>query len=531
MQVESVKFERGNVIKDWNVRKREADLAFQNKTGDSAKLREKRQVRRNRRVKYVCPFANGLFADPDNCRQFYVCDNNHPYTQRCPPSLFFDDRTKYCNFKTEGFTCGPVAYTTTPRPTKDPLAAKKCSKKFCTLPECYCSSDGTIIPGNLEPEETPQMILLGFDGALNEMNFKKYANVLNESRLNPNGCPITATFFVSHEYSSYFSIEQMFAKGHEIGLNSITYRGPEKWWATASLANLTEEFVGQREIIANFANIERENVLGIRAPYLEPGGENMFEMMAEFGFAYDSSVAVPRGRLPIWPYTLDYKLPHKCHSKKCPSRSYPGVWEIPLNSLYSADEVGGTCYLADQCVFFPISEDLVFDWLMENFHRHYDNNRAPLGLNFHINWFNERVKVNALNRFISTILEEYKDAYFVTAQQALSWVQTPEPIGKLQSFEPWKCPRRPAACSLPKSCALTFDEDIYGDVRYMPICNKCPAKYPWIGNYDGGYKKQYIYEEAFSPEELAEFAENDAVEESGDIEAFGNSVEEIVDNQ
>lgn len=28
---------------------------------------------------------------------------------------------------------------------------------------------------------------------------------------------------------------------------------------------------------------------------------------------------------PLWPYTLDYKIPHECvGNNNCPSRSYPG---------------------------------------------------------------------------------------------------------------------------------------------------------------------------------------------------------------
>ena len=44
-------------------------------------------------------------------------------------------------------------------------------------------------------------------------------------------------------------------------------------------------------------------------------------MMKEFGFVYDSSIPAPLSDPPIWPYTLDYKIPHKCiGDRKCPSR-------------------------------------------------------------------------------------------------------------------------------------------------------------------------------------------------------------------
>ena len=44
-------------------------------------------------------------------------------------------------------------------------------------------------------------------------------------------------------------------------------------------------------------------------------------MMKEFGFVYDSSIPAPLSDPPLWPYTLDYKIPHKCiGDRKCPSR-------------------------------------------------------------------------------------------------------------------------------------------------------------------------------------------------------------------
>ena len=35
----------------------------------------------------------------------------------------------------------------------DPNAAPECDYSNCTLPDCYCSRDGTLIPGNLEVQQ------------------------------------------------------------------------------------------------------------------------------------------------------------------------------------------------------------------------------------------------------------------------------------------------------------------------------------------------------------------------------------------
>lgn len=46
--------------------------------------------------------------------------------------------------------------------------------------------------------------------------------------------------------------------------------------------------------------------------------------MEDFGYIYDSSIGVPPSRLPLWPYTLDYKIPHECKAGTCPTKTFPG---------------------------------------------------------------------------------------------------------------------------------------------------------------------------------------------------------------
>lgn len=61
--------------------------------------------------------------------------------------------------------------------------------------------------------------------------------------------------------------------------------------------------------------------------------------------------------------------------------------------------------------------------------RHYNSNRAPLGLFFHVNWFTDKTKVKALGKFLDYVIENHNDAYFVTMQQALLWMRTPKKVG------------------------------------------------------------------------------------------------------
>lgn len=482
-----------------------------------------RQRRASPAEDYECPFPDGLFADPETCRRFYICSAGTAFSQTCPPSLYFDDHKKFCTFKNKELTCGPVESTTTERPPPDPEVAPKCDPSQCALPECFCSPDGTRIPGDLESKDVPQMILMSFDGAMNNMNYPHYRSLLNkEHRKNPNGCPIRATFFLSHEYTSYFYVQKMFADGHEIGSLSVTHRGPESWWAKAKYENWTEEMVGMREILSRFGNVSKENVLGMRAPYIKPGGNAMLNMIYDFAFAYDSSFAAPPSKVPLWPYTLDYRIPHHCVNKGCSTHSYPGVWEIPLNTMHSEDGTGGGCVLADQCVF-PDDEDTVFEFLLENFLRHYRTNRAPLGLYFHVNWFTDKIKTKALHRFVDHVLKNYDNAWFVTMQQALLWMRSPKRSAELRDLEAWACPKREPACNLPTTCALPFsDEYSFGDLRYMETCSACPARYPWIGNYAGKFKGKMIMEELAEKEKAHQTTEA-AGEDEDEGEAYNST--------
>lgn len=119
---------------------------------------------------------------------------------------------------------------------------------------------------------------------------------------------------------------------------------------------------------------------------------------------YDSSISVPPQALPVWPYTLDYKVPHECKSGTCPSRQYPGVWEVPLNVHYVESYEGGHCPYLDQCVLSYHDANDVFEWLQEDFARHYEQNRAPYMMPFHTNWFHVQALEKGLHKFLDWTL-------------------------------------------------------------------------------------------------------------------------------
>ena len=89
--------------------------------------------------------------------------------------------------------------------------------------------------GGMNPSEVPQMVVITFDDAVNDENWKLYTEKLfPASAKNPNGCPIHATFYVSHEWTDYSQVQNLYANGHEIASHTVTHShgtnfNEEKW--------------------------------------------------------------------------------------------------------------------------------------------------------------------------------------------------------------------------------------------------------------------------------------------------------------
>lgn len=70
--------------------------------------------------------------------------------------------------------------------------------------------------------EVPQIILITFDDAVNDLNKIYYEELFERGRVNPNGCPITGTFYVSHEWTDYSQVQNLYADGHEFASHTIS---------------------------------------------------------------------------------------------------------------------------------------------------------------------------------------------------------------------------------------------------------------------------------------------------------------------
>lgn len=61
-----------------------------------------------------------------------------------------------------------------------------------------------------------------FDDGINDINWQHYEDIFNGKQLNPNGCPIAATFYVSHEWTDYDYVQNLYSDGHEMASHTVS---------------------------------------------------------------------------------------------------------------------------------------------------------------------------------------------------------------------------------------------------------------------------------------------------------------------
>jgi len=83
-------------------------------------------------------------------------------------------------------------------------------------------------------------------------------------RVNPNGHPVTISLYVTHEYTDYSGVHELWRRGHDIALHSITHQTNTQYWKDLDAAGWKAEVVDQKKQLAHLANIPEDDVRGFK---------------------------------------------------------------------------------------------------------------------------------------------------------------------------------------------------------------------------------------------------------------------------
>ncbi|XP_076046293.1 chitin deacetylase 8-like [Oratosquilla oratoria] len=366
----------------------------------------------------------------------------------------------------------------------------------CKAPDCRCPS--VEAPAKINNiDDVPQFVILSFDDAVTKENYKYYEDLMKLN--NHNGCPISMTFFVSHAYTNYSLVHELYRKGQEIAVHSVShYSDVEDYWRPASYETWVSEIKSMKEILARHASMAPEAIKGFRAPFLEVGGDKMFRALQDLGFEYDCSWSTlhytnwcgtkPRGAM--WPYTLDYPSIQDCQIGRCPEGKYPGLWVAPMVDLQ--DNRGEPCSMLDTCQSYEDEleeyETAVFSLLKRNFEMNYNNNKAPFGLYSHYSWLladnsTSRPRRKGYKLFLEWVVQK-EDVIVVSMEKVIEWMKNPVPVSKILD-----CPDTfRSRCLDPLDCTYKNPVPSFLDIDeiIMNTCRRpCPENFPWLENIDG----------------------------------------------
>lgn len=122
------------------------------------------------------------------------------------------------------------------------LQCQSCVPEKCHLPNCKCSN--TTIPGKIPRYDAPIIVMVTMQNAVENATYDAFLKLFEGLR-NPNGCPVTGTYFVSHLYTDYFLVQSLRSKGHEIGDNTISATNyTQDFWKDAGRCTWYQQFQG-----------------------------------------------------------------------------------------------------------------------------------------------------------------------------------------------------------------------------------------------------------------------------------------------
>jgi hypothetical protein len=213
----------------------------------------------------------------------------------------------------------------------------------------------------------------------------------------------------------------------------------------------TEFIVGQQLKIAESSNIDIDELAGMRAQKVRPGGDAQFQMLSKNGFRYDSSIlAGPSAEQDydnpyLWPFTLNRTLQEleiPCKTPECPTVSYPRLWEVPIAPLVgSRTGKPRLCTYLDDCLSDYKTASEVLKLLTRHLDYSYNGNRAPLQINLQARTLAMQIAVDGLKEFIKYVMTR-EDTWILTIEESLNWIQNPTSQNIIMDQGFWGCPDR-----------------------------------------------------------------------------------------
>ncbi|BFZ08827.1 hypothetical protein BsWGS_11866 [Bradybaena similaris] len=323
--------------------------------------------------------------------------------------------------------------------------SRECTADNCKTPNCFCPGAKPEIDASL----APMMVMLTFDDAVTAAfmeDFYRGLLVDNEYSLqNPNNCSIKAAFFLSAANTDYTQVKVLYDKGHEFASHTVNHILPHD----GTKEVYKDEIVGIRDQLVSQAMVDGNKVVGFRAPYLKLAGNQMFQVLHENKFLYDSSISnieSKKGLSHLFPFTLDFPIPEsKCPNGPCPTESFPGLWEVPINAWITEDD--GYCAMIDACIVANLTDDKAtvktkyLKYFRKNFYESFYPEKVPMHLFTHASLFLRQVgSFEALTEFLQEI-NSLPDVWLLTPSQVIDWMKTP--VSNVDAangiLSSWKC--------------------------------------------------------------------------------------------
>jgi hypothetical protein len=220
-------------------------------------------------------------------------------------------------------------------------AVQQCEmNKNCFLPTCKCESNNSsvILSKFYRKDEIPQFVSITIDD--DNLDIKSYQvyKKLFEGLKNPNNCSVKATFFLSdsNNQTSFCLARNLYSQQHEIAISTVNYTCPNtmcnvlgKEFVAWNYQVWLNQILNMRERLHLYSGIPMSDIIGFRAPVLEPAADMHYRIIQGNKFLYDSSLVTMEDNLMTWPFTLDFPI-KSVLSNNGPLNAYQGLWELPL---------------------------------------------------------------------------------------------------------------------------------------------------------------------------------------------------------